>query len=60
LLRRSTVAAVNEEASHVLGAHGYQRSTHRFNEGFLGASADVPEDVLDLREGFLYGVQIGE
>ena len=42
LLRRCAVAAVNEEPSCILSAHGCQRSTHRLDEGVLGAGADLP------------------
>src|SRR5215213_11556606 len=58
LLRREAVAAVNEESPHVIGTHGRQCSTHRLYQGLLGAGADLPEDVLYLREGFLYGIEV--
>jgi hypothetical protein len=58
LLRWGSVAAVNEEPSHVLGTHGSQCSTHDLDESLIGAGADLPEDSLDLREGLFYRVEI--
>jgi hypothetical protein len=49
---------VNEEPPHVLGTHGCQCLTHRLDQSLLAAGADLPEDVLDLREGFFYRVEV--
>jgi hypothetical protein len=51
------MATVDEEPPHVLDTHGCCKcSTHRLDEDLLGSGADLPEEVLDLRESFLYGV----
>ncbi len=49
---------MSEEPLYILSANGSQCSTHRLDQSPLGAGADLPEDVLDLREGFLYGVSM--
>jgi hypothetical protein len=56
LLRRGAVATVSEESPHVFCIKGSQCSAHSLDEGLLATGADLPEDVVELGEGFFYRV----
>jgi hypothetical protein len=58
LLRRGAVAAMDEVTASTFGAERMQRPAHRFHKRLLGAGRDLTQGVLDLREGFLYGVSM--
>src|SRR5918994_4673725 len=49
---------MDEEFTRVFDLHRRQCSTHRLDRGLLGAGCSLSKDVLDLREGFFYGVEI--
>src|ERR687894_1696885 len=56
---RDCVSAVGEEAKSILLADQRERPTRSFHQRSEAPGLRFPKQRLDLREGFLYGVEIG-
>src|SRR5918997_1488969 len=57
--QRDCVSAVGEEAKSILLADQRERPTRSFHQRSEAPGLRFPKQRLDLREGFLYGVEIG-
>src|SRR5215213_613809 len=53
-----TVTAMFEETSCIHCADRRDRSAQRFNKGFAASCLRLAQQSLELREGFLYGVEV--
>src|SRR5215211_7860842 len=58
VLNLELVAAMTEPPCGVSGGDLGECPLHRLQQGFVGARSELPQDVLYLAEGLLYGVQV--